>query len=207
MIVHERLRNVFPSEEEMKTAQELCCGRYCNQCETPTAYAWRKREVDMAILLERAIENELSQSERNVLTDYWYNSLTQTQIADKRKVSPAAVNNTLERAKEKIERVLSYVVMYQQNVCESSVVPVIIGKASAVAALRNCSAETISERLVYLRNINLLSVESVSAATDIPKSRLLRIEKSSMPDCEELVILSEFYSVTTDYILKGETGE
>ena len=47
----------FIDEEEMKAAQLACCGRVCNRCETPAAYAWRKREVDLAILLILYIYN------------------------------------------------------------------------------------------------------------------------------------------------------
>ena len=57
----------YPDEEEMKAAQLACCGRVCKECETPVAYAWRKREVDMALLREFAIENELTETEKNIV--------------------------------------------------------------------------------------------------------------------------------------------
>ena len=199
--------NPFPSEEEMKTAQLLCCGRYCNQCETPAAYALRKRDVDMAFLLEKAIENELSETEREVVCDYWYNSLSLSQIAKSKGITPAAVNKTLDRANEKIERVLSYVVMYQQRVEDCSLTPVVVARAKVIAAAKNSPAENFGQRLVQLRKSKGITAKRVCKGTGIHFQRLRSLEQSCIPDCEELIALSEFFSVSVDYILKGVTNE
>ena len=50
----------YPSKEEIKAAQLACCGRCCDACETPAEYAWRKRSVDLSVLLENAIEKAFS---------------------------------------------------------------------------------------------------------------------------------------------------
>ena len=88
----------YPDEDEMKAAQLACCGRACKECETPVAYAWRKREVDMALLLEFAIENELTENEKDIVTDRWYDSLSYSQIAEKRNISASTARVTSERA-------------------------------------------------------------------------------------------------------------
>ena len=65
---NEYLRDItYPDEDEIKAAQLACCGRVCRDCEAPAAYAWRKREVDLALLLEKAIENELTEHERSMM--------------------------------------------------------------------------------------------------------------------------------------------
>lgn len=199
--------SVFPSEEEMQAAQLVCCGRYCDRCETPAAYAWRKREVDMAALLERAIQVELSKTERETITEYWYNSLTASQIASKRGVTPAAIKNTLDRAQEKLERVLSYAVMYQQDIRKLSVVPLVLNRARVIAAAKNATGGSIGDRLLRLRQSQSLSRESVSKVVGIPTSRLDSLEKGVMPACDELVTLSNFYGISTDYLLKGEIND
>lgn len=199
--------NPFPSEEEMKTAQLLCCGRYCNQCETPVAYALRKRDVDMAFLLEKAIEKELSENEREVIKDYWYQSLTLSQIAKSKGITPAAVNKTLERANEKIKRALSYVVMYQQRVEDLSLMPAVLGRAKVIAAAANSPAENFGERLTQLRKSKGITAKKLCKATGIDFQRLRYLERSHLPDCEELIALSEFFSVSIDFILKGVTNE
>ena len=73
----------YPSKEEIKAAQLACCGRCCDACETPAEYAWRKRGVDMAVLLEKAIETELSENERITVRERWYESMSVGEIATK----------------------------------------------------------------------------------------------------------------------------
>lgn len=194
----------YPSEEEIKAAQLACCGRFCRGCETPAAYAWRKREVDLALLLERAINRELSETERETVVDHWFNSLTQTQISKKRGISPAAVKNTLDRAQEKLERVLSYVVCYQQNVDDESIIPLALGRAKVIAAARNAVGGGSGDRLLRLRQSQAISKKSLNAATGIPVSRMDSLESGAVPKIDELLALSEFFDVSVDFILKGE---
>ena len=96
----------YPSKEEIKAAQLACCGRCCDACETPAEYAWRKRGVDMAILLEKAIEAELSESERKAVRAHWYESMSVKEIAASQGISSAAVSVTLKRAQDKLHRAL-----------------------------------------------------------------------------------------------------
>ncbi|MBQ8763957.1 MAG: helix-turn-helix domain-containing protein [Clostridia bacterium] len=194
----------YPSEEEIKAAQLACCGRVCKECETPAAYAWRKREVDMSLLLEKAIENELTENERAVVTDKWYNSLSLTQIARNRGISPAAVKHTSERALEKLEKVLKYVVFYQQDIFEENIVPAVIGRARMIMSARKISGSDIGERVNSMRLGKGLSLKSLSESLGVGEERLEKIEKGDMPETDELILLSGFFAVTTDYILKGE---
>lgn len=196
---------VFPSEEEMKAAQLACCGRYCNECETPAAYAWRKREVDMALLLEKAIAKELSQTEREVVIEHWFNSLSQSQIAQKRGTSSAAVKGTIDRATQKLERVLGYAVCYQQNVCTDSIIPLVVGRARVIAAARNAAGGNSGNRLLRLRQSQCLTKEALSKVTGIKLSRIISLESEAIPKGDELILLSEFFGVTADFILKGES--
>ncbi len=158
----------------------------------------------MALLLERAINRELSETERETVVDRWFNSLTQTQISRKRGISPAAVKNTLDRAQEKLERVLSYVVCYQQNVADESIIPLALGRARVIAAARNAAGGNSGNRLMRLRQSQSISKKSLSAATGIQISRIESLEGGDLPKTDELLTLSEFFDVTVDYILKGE---
>ena len=194
----------YPSEEEIRAAQLLCCGRVCKECEVPAAYAFRKREVDMALLLEKAIEEELTESEKSVVKDRWYNSLSVSQIARDKGITPAAVIHTSDRALEKIERVLKYVVFYQRDIMEESIVPAAVGRAFVIASARNMKADDICSRIKNLRLAQGYSVRRMSMATGMNRKRIVEIERGSQPDNSELIVLSEFFGVTTDYILKGE---
>ncbi len=197
----------FPSEEEIEQAQRICCGRICNACETPAAYAFRKREVDMSVLLERAVRLELTEVEREAITLHWYDNESVTSIAEKKKISPAAVTKTLNRAKEKLERVLIYAVLYQQDITDESIIPVIIGRARVIAAARNTVGGTIGDRIMRLRQSQCLNLKTLGDATGISVSRLKKIEYGTDPTVKEVIALSEFFEVTADFILKGLTDE
>lgn len=197
----------FPSREEMKTAQLICCGRCCTQCETPAEYAWRKREVDMANLLELAIKNELTETEREAVRLYWYESETVTSIADKKGINPSAVNRTLSRAKEKLENVLKYAVLYQNELYNEDAVPVILGRARVIAAAKMTVGVTTGERISKLRQSQNLTRERLASALGMGVKRLENLENNVMPDGNELLSLSVFFNVSSDYILKGESDE
>lgn len=194
----------YPDESEIKAAQLACCGRHCTECEAPAEYAWRKRSVDLAILLEGAIENELTPLERETIKEYWYNAKTLTVIAAEKGISPSTVSANLERARGKLKRVLSYAVRYQHDVSTESIIPLALGRARVIAAARNATGGTPALRIMRLRQSQNLSREALSKATAIPPSRLERIENAkASPDSEEIIALSEFFAVSSDFILKG----
>lgn len=201
------LQPFYPDRDEIKAAQLACCGRFCNACEAPAEYAWRKREVDMALLLEMAIEKELTEAEKTAVKLHWFEGISITDISLEKGVSPSAVKRTLDRAEEKLERALSYAVCYQQNVISESIIPVILGRAKVISAARNATGGKISDRILRLRQSQCLKLESVAAATGISMARLSGIEHGAQPNSKEVVILSEFFSVTTDFILKGEKDD
>lgn len=196
----------YPDKDEIKTAQLACCGRYCSSCEAPAEYAWRKREVDMSLLLERAIEKELTDAERSVIRLHWFDGKSITDISKINGVTPAAVKKTLKRSQDKLERVLSYAVCYQQNVISESVIPVVLGRAKVISAARNATGGSVGDRILRLRQSQCLTIEALGVATGINPSRIFKIEKGALPDSDEVVAISRFFSVSTDFILKGETN-
>lgn len=194
----------YPSEDEIKAAQLACCGKCCTACETPAEYAWRKRGVDMAILLEKAIDNELSLTERNAVRDRWFELMTVAEIAGARGISVSAVSVTLKRAKEKLKKALAYAVEYQNGICDESAISLILSRARVIAAARNFSGNGLPERLRSLRLRDNVSVRMLGRVTGIPSERIRMIENGKkLPDASEIVLLSEAFGVTADYILKG----
>lgn len=200
--------NKYPSKEEIKAAQLACCGCCCDACETPVEYAWRKRGVDMAELLEHAIENELSSAEKSVVRNRWFESMTVAEIAAMQGISSAAVSVTLKRAQDKLYHVLRYVVAYQNNVGQESAMSLVLARARVVAAARNNGGVTLPERLCALRSAQNLTRNSLAKVSGISVARLTAFEKGiAEPHPKELVTLSEAFGVTVDYLLKGENFE
>lgn len=197
----------YPDEEEMKAAQRICCGRVCRECETPVAYAWRKREVDMSLLLEYAIKNELTETEKDIVTDRWYESLSYQQIAENRGISITTARVTSERAVKKLEKALMYVAFYQRDVMDESVIPLSVCRARVVAAARNYEPSDIGGRIKCVRLSKAISIRATVLSTGMKRKRYCEIESGEIPEAEEIIILSEFFGVTADYILKGEQND
>ncbi len=203
----EDIFNKYPSKEEIKAAQLACCGRCCDACETPAEYAWRKRGVDMAVLLEHAIENELSAAEKSAVRSRWFESMTVGEIAAMQGISSAAVSVTLKRAQDKLHRVLRYAIAYQNNVGRESAVSLVLARARVVAAARNRSGESLQERLFALRVKENLTREALAKVSCVTAERIAAVENGREPHMQELVALSEAFGVTVDYLLKGEKVE
>ena len=195
----------YPSKEEIKAAQLACCGRCCDACETPAEYAWRKRGVDMAVLLEHAIENELSTAEKSAVRNHWFESMSVGEIAAMQGISSAAVSVTLKRAQSKLYKALRYAVAYQNNVGKESAVSLVLARARVVAAARNSTGNSLPERLRALRVAENLSREALEKVSSVSAVRFAAIENGiAEPHINEVIALSEAFGVTTDYLLKGE---
>ena len=200
----------LPTPEEADMAQRACCGRVCKMCESPAEYAWRRRSVDMALLLTDAVEHDLSEPEREAVEKYWFEGITLTGIAHETGRAPPNVARTLERAKKKLHAALRLAVMYQYNLENSDLTPLAVRKAAAVAAAQR-QAECRQARLSPGERIRTLRVkENISAALlaktlDIPFSRLRAIETDKIQlKTNELLLLAAFFNTTPDYILSIE---
>lgn len=198
----------YPTQEEMHNAQLACCGRCCTACETPAQYAWRKRDIDLSELLLVAIDEELTDAERNAVRLHWFDERSVTQISKLTQISPSAVSRTLERAKRKLYMSLRFVVQYQRNLSRTDLVPAAVEKAAAILANRLAAPDNYRDELQKLRITRNLPVESVEKFSGMKPGRLLLIESGkALPEPDELIALSGFFGVTTDKLLKGEINE
>jgi len=197
--------STLPTREEAVRAQKICCGRVCTLCESPAEYAWRSRTVDLALLVTQAVEQDLTEAERETVTKYWYEDMTLTEIAAETGRAPPNVARTLERAHKKLFSVLRYVVQYQHNLENTKLTPLAVRKALMTAAMEKQNPESCGERIKRLRVKENIPAQTLAGLLEIPKSRLLSIEKGKIsPNGEELLKIAAFFDTTTDYILQGE---
>lgn len=197
----------FPTEEEIQQAQLVCCARNCRRCETPTEYAWRKREVDLTALTREAIEAELSEKEKAAVYSCWFELRPVHDFARENSISRQAASQTLLRAEEKLKRALKYVVMYRQNTWEREVIPLFVRRALAVTAVESLSCGGIGGRVLCLRQGEGISVSKLADILGMEEKRLLRIENGSQnPNVNELVAFAGFFKTSTDFLLVGHQG-
>lgn len=179
-------------------------------CESPAEYAWRRRTVDLASLVCDAVEEDLSDNEREAIEKYWFDGMTITQIAAATGRAAPNVSRTLEKARQKLYGVLRHTVKYQYNLENTDLTPVAVGKALATAAatLAVKSEKSFGARLKALRMSENIERALLAKALAMPESRLLAIEKARvLPDMEELLTIAAFFECTTDYLLLGAEGE
>ncbi len=64
---------------------------------------------------------------------------------------------------------------------------------------------SISEKIQQLRKSNGLSQEQLAEKLDVSRQAISKWEsRTSVPDVEKIVLISELFKVSTDYLLKDE---
>ena len=79
----------------------------------------RKRNILNTV--KKIVENELSSLEKELVLDFWGKELKVEELAQKYKLSRAGVYRYLNNAKKKVEKYLKYVLIYEDNVQQYSV--------------------------------------------------------------------------------------
>lgn len=195
----------FPTPEERQAAMCVCCGSHCPGCESPDDYAWRRRDVDLSLLMDDVIEKRLTAKEREAVKSYWFGGMTISAIAAQSGVCPSSVSRCLEKAQRKIYDALSCAVAYQHDIENVEFLPIAVRRAAAVSAAKNFKPLNIGERIKKLRCSQNIGEQLLSEATGIPVRTLRSIENSGeLPTLAQVVLLAGFFETTTDYLLKGD---
>lgn len=175
-----------------------------SDAEDADTYVRRRKMIDLAQIVHSVIENELTDVQQAMIRYRYYENLSATQIAEQTHVSLSAVVKTLQRAEEKVQHAMQYVVQYQYDLRNLDVLPCAVREALVTAAGRYGRGRDVADRLRRLRSGECLSLPAVSIGTHIPERRLHALEEGeALPDCGELLRLSAYYDVSTDAILKG----
>lgn len=196
----------LPTRQEAAAAQRVCCGRVCRLCESPAEYAWRRRTVDLAWLVRDAVEEDLSDAEREAVVKYWFENKTLKRTAEELGKAPPNVLRTLDRATAKLHTLLKHTVKYQHNLARAdALTPLAVNRALGYAALAGRRGESIGERLRLLRLRQNLPKSKAAEAAGLSPARLTALENDkSLPGAEETILLAALYQTTTDCVLKGE---
>ena len=183
----------FPGESEIKAAQKVCCGCDCKMCESPVEYAWRKRRVELALLVERAIENELTEREKSVIHDRFYENMTVTEIAEKNGISHQGVRKVLLNAERKIKEKLEYAVYYIHDSEKRELVPLKIREAMVIS-LACQGIDGFSNQLKNARIRQGISPGQFSKITGISQKRVEKFENGEAePKSDEIKKICAFY--------------
>lgn len=91
-----------------------------NDVKTAVRYLVFNKKRKLTEIVRRAMENELSETERNIALDYWGGGLSAYKIADRYSMAKTTVYRNLENAKNKLRKSLEYVLIYDSEALPQS---------------------------------------------------------------------------------------
>ena len=195
----------FPTPEERQAAMCVCCGSHCPGCESPDDYAWRRRDVDLSLLMDDVIEKRLTAKEREAVKSYWFGGMTISAIAAQSGVCPSSVSRCLEKAQRKIYDALSFTVKYQHDIESVEFLPIAVRRALAVSAAKRYEPNTLGGRIKKLRCSENIGEQLLCDALGMQIRTLRMVENGEKePTLHQLAQLAGFFGTTVDYLLKGE---
>lgn len=71
-------------------------------------------------VVDKVMQNELTEDERNLATDYWSGNYSLDEISKKHKISRSAVYRTIAHIKNKLQTSLKYVLIYDADALPQS---------------------------------------------------------------------------------------
>ena len=80
-----------------------------------------KRKVVLSRLLHIAIENELTDIQQRIINMLWFDNLTATEAAKRLGVNKSTVTRQSQKAYDKLNNSLKYVILYQFDDCSDTV--------------------------------------------------------------------------------------
>ena len=163
----------------------------------------QRRKQELNLLVRKVLKEELSAYDRRLVELHWYKGMSKSEIAlmlgvDRSTIHRhfAAINDTVyEKLKYAVELVYgrSGNMTAEKMICET-------GKTYG----SHINSDEISKRLRSLRASGCFTYELVSDKTGLSQLRLRQIEKrGSSMTMAELKRLTNFYNVSTDYIIFG----
>ena len=194
-----------PTYDEGALAEQSYLDWERSEYEGIVQYVWRRRNITLAEVARSVIDEQLTRAEQTVIKKHWFEGKSCAQIAGEQGINRSNVTRSLNRAMEKLERYLKYVVMYQQSQKKLRVLPLAVSQALTAAAAAEQKGETAGRRVYRLRQRECLSLGQLAAGTGIPEDRLSKIETDKAElSAGELVKLAKFFNVSADELLFGE---
>ena len=166
-------------------------------------YLLRQRKSELYALVNKVVENELDKTERLIVKLRFSENRTLKEIADVLDVDTSTVSRRLDKIDDTLYEKLKYAIEYRfgKNAKDSMV----LVKRSVSDSCKTEAKNTIASRLRDLRGKSFLQISDVAKCTAISASVLEKAEKGDINlNAIDLMALSEFYAVTSDYILFGK---
>ncbi|MBQ8029120.1 MAG: transcriptional regulator [Clostridia bacterium] len=167
-------------------------------------YIIRKRKAELEKLVRKVIKNELEEKDIVIVNLHWYQGYSQKQIAALLKMEPSTVCRRLEKINNTIYEKLKYAIEYRYGFKPGKDLD-FFEKPRLKEDIKGFDGFPL--RLNRLRRERYLSLRDLSRSSGILSERIDKLEKGKCTvKISEILIFSEFFGVSTDYLLTGKKG-
>lgn len=174
------------------------------QQETVDEYVMRKRKIELNCLVNEVIENELTDEEKAIVQQYWFEGKTLMEIGEAMGMSHTSISRKLSKINDIIYDKLKYAIQYRYGKDYSRAVKVIIKNKDGLYLFRG-KADSPALRIKNLRQQQGLSLTDTEAMTGISKARLEEMEKGEKDILvKDVMRIATAFRVTSDYIIFGK---
>lgn len=172
--------------------------------ETVDEYLIRKRKIELNCLLKKIIENELGDTDRQIVKSHWFDGNTITQTAKILNVDRSTVSRRLDKINDTIYDKMKYAIEYRYGKDYSSAVGVIIKNKDALFLISE-SDDSPARRIRKLRKSQGFTLQDIGTMTGISSKRIEAIENET----EEISVndirkIATAFRTTADYIVFGK---
>lgn len=188
---------------DIETAKSQYDAWAAKKYETLDEFLLRKRKMELNNLVKKVIDNELSESEKEIVRLHWYDGKNLTQTAKELGITKATVSKKLSKINDIVFDKLKYAIEYRFGRDYLPLSAVIV--KSRDPYIYSVNPEGAAKRIRHLRVAQALSLEDVSDMTRISVGRLDSIEKAEKDaTATDLAKLAAAFRTSTDYIVFGK---
>lgn len=193
------------STEELLSAHRQFDTLYDENVESPGEYMERKRNRDMHRLILCIMENELDAVKRDIFGRVFFYGEKFSDIAERTGLSQSSVYKHYDKALKTIGKALKYVMVYQNVFTRDIMMPLQRMRDSAFLASKRVYPHAFALRLSRLMEKENVGKDKLCETLVLDRNRFGKISCGKLePVAGEIVLLSGFFGVSTDYILKGD---
>ena len=162
-----------------------------------------KRKEELNSLVRKVIKQELSAFDRRLVELHWYKGMTKSEIALMLGIDRSTVHRHFTAINDTVYEKLKYAVELIYGPSGNMSAEKLIYETGKSYS-SHINSDEISKRVKSLRASGCFTIELVSDKTGISQLRLKQLErKGSTMTMAELKKLTDFYKISTNYIIFG----
>lgn len=174
--------------------------------ESRREYISRKRKADLVKVVSKVLEEKLSDEERRVLIGMTVDKKTAEYFCREMNTNSSYVYRLRDKAEKKVREIMKYVLFYR-NTCEDHTIsPIEFRSTLALADAYLSDGKSIVHRLRKLMAKDCIDIDVLYHTPGLSRKSVDEIFYfHRLPNAKEILIFSDFFGASTDYLLKGDT--